>query len=88
MPGRTCAYVSQNDLHYGEMTVRETLKFSTQCLGVGSRDNLLQELLKREKQLGFSPSSEVDSFLERLATKDEEISLVIEYMLKVSDHLF
>ncbi|XP_057534339.1 ABC transporter G family member 39-like isoform X3 [Amaranthus tricolor] len=83
VPGRTCAYVSQNDLHYGEMTVRETLKFSTQCLGVGSRDNLLQELLKREKQLGFSPSSEVDSFLERLATKDEEISLVIEYMLKI-----
>ncbi|KAL0460082.1 UNVERIFIED_CONTAM: Pleiotropic drug resistance protein 2 [Sesamum latifolium] len=37
VPQRTCAYISQHDLHYGEMTVRETLDFSGRCLGVGTR---------------------------------------------------
>lgn len=34
---RTAAYISQHDLHIGEMTVRETLAFSARCQGVGSR---------------------------------------------------
>ncbi|MED6142825.1 transcription factor [Stylosanthes scabra] len=34
---RTCAYVSQDDVHIGEMTVRETLSFSARCQGIGSR---------------------------------------------------
>ncbi|CAA0838334.1 ABC transporter G family member 40, partial [Striga hermonthica] len=37
VPQRTAAYISQNDLHIGEMTVRETLAFSARCQGVGSR---------------------------------------------------
>lgn len=37
MPERTAAYISQHDLHTGEMTVRETLAFSARCQGVGSR---------------------------------------------------
>ncbi len=37
MPEKTAAYISQNDLHVGEMTVRETLDFSAQCQGVGTR---------------------------------------------------
>ena len=37
VPQRTAAYVSQNDLHVGEMTVRETLAFSARCQGVGAR---------------------------------------------------
>ena len=37
IPQRTAAYVSQNDLHTGEMTVRETLAFSARCQGVGPR---------------------------------------------------
>ncbi|KAM3200278.1 hypothetical protein P3L10_032640 [Capsicum annuum] len=28
IPQRTCAYISQHDLHHGEMTVRETLDFA------------------------------------------------------------
>lgn len=36
-PRRTAAYVSQNDLHIGELTVRETLEFSARCQGVGKR---------------------------------------------------
>ncbi|PHT53370.1 Pleiotropic drug resistance protein 1 [Capsicum baccatum] len=37
VPQRTAAYISQYDLHIGEMTVRETLEFSARCQGVGSR---------------------------------------------------
>jgi hypothetical protein len=37
VPQRTAAYISQYDLHIGEMTVRETLAFSARCQGVGSR---------------------------------------------------
>lgn len=35
VPQKTSAYVSQYDLHIGEMTVRETLAFSARCQGVG-----------------------------------------------------
>ena len=37
VPQRTSAYISQYDLHIGEMTVRETLAFSARCQGVGPR---------------------------------------------------
>jgi ABC-type multidrug transport system ATPase subunit len=37
VPERTAAYISQHDLHIGEMTVRETLAFSARCQGVGFR---------------------------------------------------
>jgi ABC-type multidrug transport system ATPase subunit len=37
VPERTAAYISQHDLHLGEMTVRETLEFSARCQGVGTR---------------------------------------------------
>lgn len=36
VPQRTSAYISQYDLHIGEMTVRETLAFSARCQGVGT----------------------------------------------------
>lgn len=34
---RTCAYVSQVDVHTAELTVRETLDFAARCLGVGHK---------------------------------------------------
>jgi ABC-type multidrug transport system ATPase subunit len=37
VPQRTAAYISQYDVHIGEMTVRETLAFSARCQGVGPR---------------------------------------------------
>ena len=37
VPQKTSAYISQCDLHVGEMEVRETLDFSTRCQGVGDR---------------------------------------------------
>ena len=37
VPQKTSAYISQYDLHIGELTVRETLDFSAQCQGVGTK---------------------------------------------------
>jgi ABC-type multidrug transport system ATPase subunit len=37
IPQRTSAYISQHNIHIGEMTVRETFAFSARCQGVGSR---------------------------------------------------
>lgn len=37
VPQRSSAYISQHDLHIGDMTVRETLDFSARCQGVGHR---------------------------------------------------
>lgn len=44
VPIKTSAYISQNDLHVGIMTVKETLDFSARCQGVGTRYgiNLIQ----------------------------------------------
>ena len=37
VPQKTTAYISQNDVHVGEMTVKETLDFSARCQGIGSK---------------------------------------------------
>lgn len=37
-PQRTSVYVDQNDLHVGEMTVKEILAFSARVQEVESRD--------------------------------------------------
>lgn len=37
VPQRTAAFISQRDLHVGQMTVRETLDFSAKCQGTGTR---------------------------------------------------
>ncbi|EPS65568.1 hypothetical protein M569_09209 [Genlisea aurea] len=41
---RTSAYVSQNDVHIGELTVRETLTFAARCHGMaamGGHDDII-----------------------------------------------
>jgi ABC-type multidrug transport system ATPase subunit len=37
VPQKTAAYVSQYDLHTGQLTVRETLNFAAHVQGVGSQ---------------------------------------------------
>ncbi|TXG58272.1 hypothetical protein EZV62_016101 [Acer yangbiense] len=83
VPQRTCAYISQHDLHYGEMTVRETLDFSGRCLGVGTRYELLAELSRREKEAGIKPDPEIDAFMKATAVAGQETSLVTDYVLKI-----
>ncbi|KAF5953991.1 hypothetical protein HYC85_006847 [Camellia sinensis] len=83
VPQRTCAYVSQHDLHHGEMTVRETLDFSARCLGVGKRYEMLVELSKQEKEAGIEPDPEIDLFMKATAVSGQETSLLTDYVIKI-----
>ncbi|KAL9463515.1 hypothetical protein AB3S75_001346 [Citrus x aurantiifolia] len=83
VPQKTSAYISQNDVHVGEMTVKETLDFSARCLGVGTRYELLSELARREKDAGIFPEAEIDLFMKATAMKGVESSLITDYTLKI-----
>uniref|UniRef100_A0A0A0LGJ3 ABC transporter domain-containing protein n=1 Tax=Cucumis sativus TaxID=3659 RepID=A0A0A0LGJ3_CUCSA len=83
VPQKTCAYISQHDLHTGEMTVRETLDFSSRCLGVGTRYELLIELMKEEKEVNIKPDLEIDAFMKAISVSGQKTSLVTDYILKI-----
>ncbi|KAG6516429.1 hypothetical protein ZIOFF_026894 [Zingiber officinale] len=83
VPQKTAAYISQNDVHLGEMTVKETLDFSARCQGVGVRYDLLSELAKREKEAGIFPEAEVDLFMKATAIEGVESSLQTDYTLRI-----
>ncbi|XP_074353091.1 pleiotropic drug resistance protein 2-like isoform X2 [Apium graveolens] len=83
IPQRTSAYISQHDLHHGELTVRETLDFSGRFLGVGTRYDLLSELSRREKESGIKPDAEIDAFMKATAVSGQHSSLVTDYVLKI-----
>lgn len=51
---RSAAYVSQHDLHMGELTVRETVNFSARCQGSGHRYGKTKE---RNRQIKTPLSS-------------------------------
>ncbi|WVZ66097.1 hypothetical protein U9M48_015371 [Paspalum notatum var. saurae] len=82
-PERTSAYVSQYDLHNGEMTVRETLDFSRRCLGVGARYDMLSELARRERNAGIKPDPEIDAFMKATAVEGKETNIMTDIILKV-----
>ncbi|KAL5155497.1 ABC transporter G family member 39 [Glycine soja] len=83
VPQKTCAYISQHDIHYGEMTVRETLDFSGRCLGVGTRYEALVELSRREREAGIKPDPEIDAFMKAIALSGQKTNLVTDYVLKI-----
>jgi ABC-type multidrug transport system fused ATPase/permease subunit len=63
VPQRTAAYVSQNDNHIGELTVRETLDFAARVQGVGYKHDMLIELAHREKEQHIHPDPDIDAFM-------------------------
>uniref|UniRef100_A0A7N0RH17 ABC transporter domain-containing protein n=1 Tax=Kalanchoe fedtschenkoi TaxID=63787 RepID=A0A7N0RH17_KALFE len=83
VPQRTAAYISQYDVHIGEMTVRETLAFSARCQGVGSRYEMLAELARREKEANIKPDPDIDIYMKAAATVGQEASVVTDYTLKI-----
>ncbi|KAK3210798.1 hypothetical protein Dsin_015504 [Dipteronia sinensis] len=83
VPPRTSAYVSQQDWHVAEMTVRETLEFAGQCQGVGFKYDMISELARREKIAGIKPDEDLDIFMKSLALGGQETSLVVEYIMKI-----
>ncbi|WRX34811.1 ABC transporter-like [Theobroma cacao] len=83
VPQRTSAYISQYDVHIGEMTVRETLAFSARCQGVGPRYDMLVELARREKAANIKPDPDIDIYMKAAALEGQETSVVTDYILKI-----
>ncbi|GFS40976.1 pleiotropic drug resistance 4 [Actinidia rufa] len=83
VPQKTSSYVSQQDWHVAEMTVRETLDFSAHCQGVGCKYDMLLELSRREKLAGIKPDEDLDILMKALALGGQDTSLVVEYILKI-----
>ncbi|CAH1425576.1 unnamed protein product [Lactuca virosa] len=83
VPERTSAYISQNDVHIGEMTVRETLAFSARCQGIGSRYEMLVELSRREKSANIKQDPDIDIYMKAAASEGQEASIVTDYTLKI-----
>ncbi|KAH7447520.1 hypothetical protein KP509_01G110200 [Ceratopteris richardii] len=65
------------------MTVRETLDFSGRCQGVGSRYEMLVELLRREKEAGIIPDPELDVFMKAVSMAGQETNIVTDYVMKL-----
>ncbi|KAJ0238477.1 ABC-transporter N-terminal domain-containing protein [Hirschfeldia incana] len=83
VPQKTSAYISQKDVHIGVMTVQETLDFSARCQGIGTRYELLSELVRREKNAGILPEPEVDLFMKSMAAGNVKSSLITDYTLRI-----
>ncbi|KAG0466701.1 hypothetical protein HPP92_018281 [Vanilla planifolia] len=84
IPEKTSAYVSQHDLHIAEMTVRETLDFSARFQGVGIRGEIVEEVIRREKEQGITPEPDIDMFMQGTALNGLEQSLQTDYILKIT----
>ncbi|BFG14508.1 hypothetical protein CerSpe_007830 [Prunus speciosa] len=50
VPQKTSAYISQNDVHMGVLTIKETLDFSARCQGVGTQYGLTNNVIVNGKQ--------------------------------------
>ncbi|OVA07250.1 ABC transporter-like [Macleaya cordata] len=83
IPQKTAAYISQNDLHIPEMTVRETLDFSAHCQGVGSRTEMMMEVLRREKETGTVPELDIDAYMKAISIEGLDRTLQTDYILKI-----
>ncbi|KAK8591240.1 hypothetical protein V6N13_031290 [Hibiscus sabdariffa] len=84
VPQKTCAYISQNDFHISEMTVRETLDFSAHCQGVGSRAGIYlfpsascHE--SRPDPAGCAASSQIQAHFEDLWVPKEDNSRFVSH---------
>ncbi|CAN0856234.1 Pleiotropic drug resistance protein 1 [Linum grandiflorum] len=83
IPQKTSAYISQHDLHMGELTVRETFAFAARVQGVGSFHDMLAELSRREKAANIKPDPDIDVFMKAAATEGLESNVVTDYVLKM-----
>ncbi|KAK7245297.1 hypothetical protein RIF29_40136 [Crotalaria pallida] len=83
VPQRTAAYVSQHDLHIGEMTVRETLAFSARVQGVGPRYDLIAEVSRREKEANIIPDPDIDVYMKAVASEGQKANFITDYILRI-----
>ncbi|KAM5558678.1 hypothetical protein ABKV19_020388 [Rosa sericea] len=83
VPQRSDAYISQHDVHIGEMIVAETLAFSARCQGAGTRCEMLEELSKREKEARIKPDIDLDIHMKGIASESQRAVFVSSYSLKI-----
>ncbi|KAI8531783.1 hypothetical protein RHMOL_Rhmol11G0162400 [Rhododendron molle] len=83
IPQKTSAYISQNDLHIPKMTVRETLDFSARCQGVGTRAEIMVEVIRREKQARIVPDPDIDTYMKAISIEGQKTTTQTDYILKI-----
>ncbi|PHT62248.1 ABC transporter G family member 37 [Capsicum annuum] len=83
IPQKTSAYISQNDLHIPEMTVRETLDYSSRFQGVGNRADIMIDLSRREKEAGIVPDPDIDTYMKAISVEGQKTNLQTDYILKI-----
>ncbi|KAL0662220.1 hypothetical protein Bca4012_099057 [Brassica carinata] len=83
IPEKTSSYISQNDLHIPEMSVRETLDFSACCLGIGSRMEIMKEISRREKVREIVPDPDIDAYMKAISVIGLKNNMQTDYILKI-----
>ncbi|PIN02962.1 Pleiotropic drug resistance proteins (PDR1-15), ABC superfamily [Handroanthus impetiginosus] len=83
VPQKTSAYISQYDLHIPEMTVRETLDFSSRCQGIGSRAEIMAEVTRREKEAKIVPDPDIDTYMKATSVEGQKTTVQTDYILKI-----
>ncbi|KAL3651415.1 drug-responsive transcription factor pdr3 [Castilleja foliolosa] len=83
VPQKTSAYIEQYDLHVPEMTVRETLDFSSHCQGIGSRAETMAELIRKEREAKLVPDPDVDTYMKAISVEGQKTTMQTEYLLKI-----
>ncbi|KAM3262085.1 hypothetical protein ACQJBY_052645 [Aegilops geniculata] len=76
------AYISQYDLHNAEMTVRETIDFSSKMLGTNNEFGMLGEgLISKDGRIN-KVNQDIDSFM-KTSTFGEGSNLTTNYIIKI-----
>ncbi|KAJ4823603.1 hypothetical protein Tsubulata_026482 [Turnera subulata] len=83
VPQKTSVYISQSDLHIPQMTVRETIDFSARCQGVGSRADIMMEVIRREKEAGIVPDPDIDTYMKLVFTAFVAMTVFIRTQMGV-----
>ncbi|XP_020875007.1 ABC transporter G family member 41 isoform X2 [Arabidopsis lyrata subsp. lyrata] len=83
IPEKTSSYISQNDLHIPELSVRETLDFSACCQGIGSRIEIMKEISRREKLKEIVPDPDIDAYMKAISVEGLKNNMQTDYILKI-----
>ncbi|EFN53196.1 hypothetical protein CHLNCDRAFT_36538 [Chlorella variabilis] len=60
---RSAAYINQDDIHFGELTVTETLSFAALCQTSRTRKPIETILEEKERELGIIPDPAVATYM-------------------------
>ncbi|GFP80386.1 pleiotropic drug resistance protein 3 [Phtheirospermum japonicum] len=65
------------------MTVRETIDFSSECQGVGSRAEIMAEVTRREKEAEIVPDPDIDTYMKAISVEGQKTTIQTDYILKI-----